>query len=82
MGLLDDRVVGLAVSMKTVLGLQDKVNFSMPLQRPTLESQVSAMSTLSYLHQFYDYDSGKNINLDDSFLLLFIGGQTTILSIL
>lgn len=73
MGLLDDRVVGLAVSMKTVLGLQDKVNFSMPLQRPTLESQVSAISTLGYLHKFYDYDNGKNINLDASFLLLYVG---------
>ncbi|CDQ79920.1 unnamed protein product [Oncorhynchus mykiss] len=39
-GLLDGQVGDLAVSMKTVLGLQDKINYFMPLQRPTLESQA------------------------------------------
>ncbi|XP_031665111.1 adhesion G-protein coupled receptor G5 isoform X3 [Oncorhynchus kisutch] len=57
LGILDGRIVGLAVSKKTVLGLQDKVNFSMPLQRPTLESQADKQPSCQFFNfstnQFY-----------------------------
>nr|XP_046204232.1 adhesion G-protein coupled receptor G5-like [Oncorhynchus gorbuscha] len=59
-GLLVGQVGGLAVSMKTVLGLQDKINFSMPLQRPTLESQADKQPSCQCFHfstnEFYQDD--------------------------
>ncbi|XP_045564594.1 adhesion G-protein coupled receptor G5 isoform X1 [Salmo salar] len=50
LGILDGRIVGLSVSKKTVLGLQDKVNFSMPLQRPTLESQADKQPSCQFFN--------------------------------
>ncbi|XP_071013695.1 adhesion G-protein coupled receptor G5-like isoform X1 [Oncorhynchus clarkii lewisi] len=50
LGILDGRIVGLAVSKKTVLGLHDKVNISMPLQRPTLESQADKQPSCQFLN--------------------------------
>uniref|UniRef100_A0A4W5JP73 Uncharacterized protein n=1 Tax=Hucho hucho TaxID=62062 RepID=A0A4W5JP73_9TELE len=55
MGILDGRVVGLAVSKKTVLGLHDKINFSMPLQRPTLESQADKQPSC----QFFNFSTNE-----------------------
>uniref|UniRef100_A0A4W5M8W5 Uncharacterized protein n=1 Tax=Hucho hucho TaxID=62062 RepID=A0A4W5M8W5_9TELE len=55
LGLLDGRVVGLAVSKKTVLDLHDKIIFSMPLQRPTFESQADKQPSC----QFFNFSTNE-----------------------
>ncbi|XP_045074251.1 adhesion G-protein coupled receptor G5 isoform X2 [Coregonus clupeaformis] len=50
LGVLDGRVVGLSVSKKTVFGLHDKVNFSMALQRPTVESEADKQPSCQFLN--------------------------------